>query len=319
MATDAQEALARAPDEAAARRYLAAEKEAGRRDAAVDFLRALYLKTRHPGLWAAISGGFTAPELEGLGPPEATTIGPEKDVLLPRRPYRDVVLRSLTAPFATGGSIFMLVVSGPLMLGCTTALKLNGCLGLGISAFLYGYLCAFLFDILRQAAEGRERGPRVVGLIWFEGSRFEFVYHFARWLGAGFAVFWPLLLVLVATRGDLSTAAWAALGVGSLLLVAWHPIALIQASDGNGFSSFHYPAALDRVRRLGADYGICAAIFVLTNAAVVGVQLAAAAWSEQVEERQMVARIFVSWATFASWQIQMRAAGLLAWARADVH
>lgn len=63
MSNEAESALARAPDEAAARRYLADAKAAGRRAAAVDFLRSLYLKTRHPGLWAAISAGFTGPEM----------------------------------------------------------------------------------------------------------------------------------------------------------------------------------------------------------------------------------------------------------------
>ena len=152
MDPDAEAALARAPDEAAARRYLADAKAAGNRDAAVAFLRALYLKTRHPGLWAAVGAGFTGPEMEGLAPPEAVVVGPEQDKLLLRRPYREVVLRSFAAPFASGSSIFILIAAGPLFLGSLIALRLLGCLGLALSAFVLGYLFAFLFDILLQAA-----------------------------------------------------------------------------------------------------------------------------------------------------------------------
>lgn len=308
--------LARTPAESTARRYLAASKEAGRRDAAVSFLAGLYRRTRHPGLWLAVRDGFTAPELEGLEPPEATTIGPEKEPLLPRRPYREAVLGSLKAPFANASSLFILVVSGPLMLGATLALTFLGALGLPVAAFLFGYLIGFLFELAAQAAEGRARAPRLLTLIWSDESRFVFVFHFANWLGAAFAAFWPGVALMMALRE--ASPAWMILAsVVSFLLTAWFPVAILQALFGNGFSAFNYPRALDRVRRLGADYGICAALFVVTTLAVAGVQWMSTSWAAGDDDRVLAARLFASWATYASWMIQMRAVGLLAWARSE--
>jgi hypothetical protein len=113
--------LSRAPDGAAARRYMAAARAEGRRDDAVLFLGELYRRTKDPGLWEAVRDLFTAPELEGLAPPEAKTAGPDHEPLLKRRPYREIVLSSFKAPFANASSIFMLVVSGPLVLGAMLA------------------------------------------------------------------------------------------------------------------------------------------------------------------------------------------------------
>ena len=53
-------------------------------------------------------------------------------------------------------------------------------------------------------------------------------------------------------------------------------------------------------------------VYVRT-AVAVGIQWAAAGWAGEEEERQMAARVISGWATYASWLMQARAAGLLAW------
>ncbi|HEX7900613.1 MAG TPA: hypothetical protein VF950_22805 [Planctomycetota bacterium] len=314
---DLEAALAATPDAPTARRYLAAAKAAGRRDAAVAFLAGLYRKTRHPGLWEVARDAFTGPELEGLAPPEETTVGPEKEPLLPRRPYRDVVLSSFKAPFANASSIFVLAVSGPLMLGAMLAMQFLGFFGLGIAAFLLGYLIGFLFDVAEQAAQGRERGPRLLSLIWSEESRFVFVFHFLNWLGALAATWWPAVLLVMGAR-DASPAWMTLVSVVAFLLSAWFPIAILQAVFGNGFSAFNYAKAVERVRRLGADYAICAGLFLATTLAGAAIQAAALAWAAGGEERVLAARVLGGWAVYASWLVQMRAVGLLAWARAEI-
>ena len=307
-------ALSGAPEGAAARRYLAAAKAAGRRDDAVRFLSELYRKTRAPELWDVLRDAFTAPELEGLAPPEATTAGPEKEPRLARRPYRELVLSAFRAPVANASSIFVLAVSGPLVLGAQLAMAFLGCVGLGIAAFLFGYVFGFLFDVARQAAEGHARGPRLDSLLWSDESRFAFVAQFLNWLGAVFATFWPVLVLTMATREN--APAWGPVGVVlSLLLSAWLPIALLRALYGGGFASFNYAASLARIRRLGGDYAICAALFLGTTFAVYGLQAAINAWAGEIEERRLPALMFIGWATVASWFVQMRAIGLLAWTR----
>lgn len=300
--------------EAEARRLLADAKAAGRRDAAVAELRALYLCTKDPALWAVARDAFTGPELEGMSPPDATTLGFEKEPALPRRPYGDVLPGACKAPFASGSSVFVLIVAGPLMLGSLVMLRLSPGVGLVFTALVYGYLLAFLFDILRRAAEGHAQGPRLLNLLWSDDSRLAFVGHFANWLGAGFAAFWPLLLALGFYRGSPSILWGAATAVAALLGTAWHPVALVQAAFGTGFSAFHYPRAWERIRLLGADYWKCAAFFGATTAVAIAVQGGADAWAGEHEGRQAPARLVVSWAQFATWMMQMRAAGLLAWA-----
>jgi len=241
-------------------------------------------------------------------------VGPEKEPLLPKRPYREVYLSSLQAPFANASSIFLFVVSGPLMLGGLLAMSVLGIFGLALAAFLLGYLIGFLFEVAGQAAEGHARGPRLLTLVWSEESRFIFVFHFLNWLGALCAAFWPAVVLMMALR-DASPGWMTLAGVLSFLLSAWWPIAILQAAFGNGFSAFNYPKALDRVRRLGSDYWICAGLFVATTLAGTAIQWAANAWAEGVEERVFAARLFGSWAVYASWLVQMRAVGLLAWSR----
>lgn len=303
--------LTKAPDGATARRYMAAARDAGRRDAAVLFLSDLYRRTKDEGLWEAVRDLFTAPELEGLGPPEAKTVGPEKEPLLAKRPYREICLSAFKAPFANASSIFMLVVSGPLLLGALMAMKVFHCVGLGLAIFLLGYLFGFLFDIVEQASQGHARGPRLLTLLWSDESRFVFVLHFLRWLGATAAAFWPI----VALAGKLPAPI---LSVLSILLTVYYPVAILQAAYGHGFSAFNYPAAIARIRALGRDYWTCAGIFVATTLLVALVQVATYAWVGEVDERRLGGLTIVSTAAFVSWMIQMRAAGLLAWARGDV-
>lgn len=303
--------LSRAPDGPAARRYMAAARAEGRRDDAVLFLGELYRRTKDPGLWEAIRDLFTAPELEGLAPPEAKTVGPEHEPLLKRLPYRSLVLSSFKAPVANASSIFMLVVSGPLFLGAYLSLKALGGVGLGIAVFLFGYLLGFLFDVLEQAAQGHERGPRLLTLLWSDEGRFVFVLHFLRWLGAVAAACWPALLMAR------NVPDWALSLSSLLLLTAAFPMTLLLAAYGNGFSAFNYVKAVERVRRLGADYALCAAVFLVTNFLGLAAAWAIGAWQAGNDERVSAGRLFFGWATMAAWFVQMRAVGLLAWARAE--
>ena len=312
-------ALTRSPDGDTVRKYMTLARDEGRRDDAVTLLGNLYRETRHPPLWEVLHDTFTLPELDGFGPPETTmTSGPEPEPLLPRQPYRDVLPGVFAAPFASASSVLVLVVSGPLLLGATLALNTADLLGLAIAAFLLGYLVAFMFDILVQAAEGRERGPELKNLLWSDESRFEFVRHFARWLGAVAATYWPIVFIVSWIGRTFSESGEAILAIVSILITAWLPISLLQATFGNGFSAFNYPRAIERVRLLGTDYWICAGLFVVTTALSTGIQWAASAWVEGDEVLILGVRLVVDWITFASWMIQMRAVGLLCWARSDI-
>jgi hypothetical protein len=303
--------LGRAPGGAVARRYMAAARAEGRRDDAVLFLGELYRRTQDAGLWEAIRDLFTSPELEGLAPPEAKTAGPDQEPLLKRRPYRELVLSSFKAPFANASSIFMLVVSGPLVLGAMLAPLFLSWVGLILAIFLFGYLFGFLFDIVEQAAQGRERAPRLLTLMWSEESRFVFVAHFFRWLAAVGAACWPLLLVAR------HLPEWALTLAAYVLLTALFPITLLQAVYGGALEAFHYPKAVHRLRRLGPDYALCAAVFLVTNLFVGAAQAVLAGWSAGNDDRISAGRLVWGWAFMLSSMVQTRAVGLLAWARAD--
>ena len=310
--------LTRSPDEETARKYMTLAKDEGRRDDAVTFLGKLYRGTHHPPLWNVMRDTFTLPEIDGFDPPETTTAGPEQEPRLPRHPYRNVLPTAFAAPFASASSILVLVLSGPLMLGALLVLNTADLVGLAVAVFLLGYLFAFLFDILLQAAEGRERGPELKNLLWSEESRFAFVGHFARWLGAVAATYWPIVIIINWIGREPSDLGTAVLSVGAILLTAWFPISLLQATFGNGFSAFNYPRAIQRVRLLGTDYWRCAGLFVATTAVSTGIQWAASAWVEGGTSLILGVRLVVDWITFAFWIIQMRAVGLLCWARSDV-
>ncbi len=301
-------------DPAALKAFVEAAKEGDRAGAAAR-LRELYERDPRRDLYQALRELLTYPEFAAIPPPPAE---PDPHRVAPG-PYRGMLGGTFAFPFSSGVSLVVIAVGGLLFAGGMRLIGVVGCLAVPIIAAMCGYLVAYWFDVVLEGAGGRKRPPG-----WPSGDDWlDYVGHFFRWWLATFAASLPAAVLFgvwlgIAERSESASVLLHPALIGTFVAgaagVVYYPMSLLLAAFGGAWwAPLNLPLALSGIRKLGPDYFLCVGFFVATfvvaTAAELWLQRTFTGWGA------IAARAVSAWITFAMTVIQMRALGLLYYAR----
>jgi hypothetical protein len=289
--------------------------KAGDRAAAIEQLKALYEPDHPRAIHDALRELMTYPEFALLPtPPEE--VDPRR---VAPRSFGRMLGGALTFPFSSIASITVILLGGLLFAGSMALLRTAGCIALPILAAATGYVVAFWFNVVVESATGSLKAPG-----WPAGEDYlDYIGHFLRWWLATIAASLPALVLLgvwirAAERSESAAILFHPALIGTFVAgavgVLYYPMALLLAAFGGAWwAPLNLPAAITGIRKLAGDYFLCVGFFVVTFAAATAVEI----WLQRTFTGVSVvlARMAASWVTFTMTVVQMRALGLMYYAR----
>ena len=312
---DELRARVEAGDASALKPFVQAAKEEERRPEAIALLKARYEPDHPCDAWEALRELMTYPEFAQL-PPPAEALDPRKEA---KQPYGRMLGGTFRFPFRSAASITVILAGGLVFAGSMKLIQMVGCVAMPLLAAATGYVVAYWFNIVMESATGSIRPPG-----WPSGEDvLDYIGHFIRWWLATFAATLPAAVLLgawlkAAQESDSAVVLLhpALIGaiVAGVLGVLYYPMALLLAAFGGAWwMPVNLPMALSGIRKLRGDYFLCVGFFVVTFAVATAVEV----WMSRTFRglALVAARMAGAWLTFTMTAIQMRALGLLYYAR----
>ena len=303
------------------RAVVEAAKAEERRAEAVALLRGAYEPDHPRFVYEALRELLTYPEFSALPAPPATAVGAHGEALVPRGNYASMLGGTFAYPFSSSASVTVLLVGGLLFGGAMGLLRIGGCLLLVCLMAVLGYLVAYWFNVVLESAQGKRVAPG-----WPEsGDLWEYAGCFLRWWLATAIVSTPAIVLFSLWLAEAEQARSAAVlahpafigfFIAALAGTIYYPMALMLAAfGGTWWAPFNLKAGLSAIARLRSDYFLCVFYFVATVAVEMAVEGALVRAVGTQGWLPIAVRVGAAWLTFTMYVVQMRALGLLYYAR----